>query len=153
MRRSGGCAWGAADACSVNWQKHLVLDPRVASSKECDDLLLAFLCDVPDRIGFDKTGASKLTVSSFGSLGRLEGARGTLGSDGADKIKAHPWFKGIDWDGVSSTLLAVMIGLMSQAYTKRRRRLSPTYSGRMTRSTLTRTYQTRWVLCAPECMS
>lgn len=55
--------------------------------------MLALLCDIPDRIGCDKAQASKMTISSFGT-GRGWEFRN---DDGAEKIKAHKFFRGIDW--------------------------------------------------------
>ncbi|KAJ1694029.1 hypothetical protein LUZ63_010727 [Rhynchospora breviuscula] len=54
----------------VNWRTHLKFPEEAKLSLEAKDLMSRFLCNVDQRIG----------------------------TRGADEIKAHPWFRGIDWD-------------------------------------------------------
>ncbi|KAJ4774277.1 Serine/threonine-protein kinase CBK1 [Rhynchospora pubera] len=54
----------------VNWRTHLKFPEEAKLSLEAKDLMSRFLCSVDQRIG----------------------------TRGADEIKAHPWFRGIDWD-------------------------------------------------------
>ncbi|ESW15852.1 hypothetical protein PHAVU_007G107900 [Phaseolus vulgaris] len=54
----------------VNWRNYLKFPEEVKLSAEAKDLISRLLCNVDQR----------------------------LGTKGADEIKAHPWFKGIDWD-------------------------------------------------------
>lgn len=56
----------------VNWRTHLKFPEEAKLSLEAKDLVSKLLCNVNQR----------------------------LGSKGADEIKAHPWFKGIDWDRI-----------------------------------------------------
>ncbi|XP_022891810.1 serine/threonine-protein kinase 38-like [Olea europaea var. sylvestris] len=56
----------------VNWRTHLKFPEEAKLSLEAKDLISKLLCNVNQR----------------------------LGSKGADEIKAHPWFKGIDWDRI-----------------------------------------------------
>ncbi|KAL2540666.1 AGC kinase family protein [Abeliophyllum distichum] len=56
----------------VNWRTHLKFPDEAKLSLEAKDLISKLLCNVNQR----------------------------LGSKGADEIKAHPWFKGIDWDRI-----------------------------------------------------
>ncbi|KAH0664729.1 hypothetical protein KY285_025935 [Solanum tuberosum] len=56
----------------VNWKNHLKFPEEVKLSREAKDITSKLLCDVTER----------------------------LGSNGTDEIKAHPWFKGIDWDKI-----------------------------------------------------
>ncbi|KAK4408157.1 putative serine/threonine-protein kinase ndrA [Sesamum angolense] len=56
----------------VNWKSHLKFPEEAKISREAKDLISKLLCGVDRR----------------------------LGSNGADEIKAHPWFKGIDWDSI-----------------------------------------------------
>ncbi|XP_011083040.1 serine/threonine-protein kinase tricorner [Sesamum indicum] len=56
----------------VNWKAHLKFPEEAKLSREAKDLISKLLCSVDRR----------------------------LGSNGADEIKAHPWFKGIDWDSI-----------------------------------------------------
>ncbi|GAB2265956.1 hypothetical protein Dimus_000990 [Dionaea muscipula] len=54
----------------VNWRHHLKFPEEAKLSREAKDLICKLLCNVDQR----------------------------LGTKGADEIKAHPWFKGIEWD-------------------------------------------------------
>ncbi|XP_024981807.1 serine/threonine-protein kinase tricorner-like isoform X1 [Cynara cardunculus var. scolymus] len=56
----------------VNWKMHLKFPEEAKLSLEAKDLISKLLCNVNQR----------------------------LGSKGADEIKAHPWFRGIDWDRI-----------------------------------------------------
>nr|GLL42716.1 serine/threonine-protein kinase tricorner [Ipomoea trifida] len=58
----------------VNWKSHLKFPEEARLSPEAKDLISKLLCNVSRRIG------SK--------------------SKGADEIKVHPWFEGIDWDRI-----------------------------------------------------
>ncbi|KAM0985485.1 hypothetical protein ACFX13_012972 [Malus domestica] len=54
----------------VNWRTHLQFPEEAKLSPEAKDLISKLLCNVDQR----------------------------LGTKGADEIKAHSWFKGIEWD-------------------------------------------------------
>ncbi|RZC21002.1 Serine/threonine-protein kinase CBK1, partial [Glycine soja] len=54
----------------VNWKSHLRFPEEARLSPETKDLISKLLCDVNQR----------------------------LGSNGADEIKAHPFFNGVEWD-------------------------------------------------------
>nr|KYP38061.1 Serine/threonine-protein kinase CBK1 [Cajanus cajan] len=54
----------------VNWRNYLKFPEEVKLSAEAKDLISRLLCNVDQR----------------------------LGTKGADEIKAHPWFRGIEWD-------------------------------------------------------
>ncbi|KAK6780644.1 hypothetical protein RDI58_022828 [Solanum bulbocastanum] len=56
----------------VNWKSHLKFPEEAKLSSEAEDLIGKLLCHVTQR----------------------------LGSNGADEIKVHPWFRGIDWDRI-----------------------------------------------------
>ncbi|XP_071721597.1 uncharacterized protein [Rutidosis leptorrhynchoides] len=56
----------------VHWKSHLKFPQEAQLTLEAKDLISKLLCNVNHR----------------------------LGSKGADEIKAHPWFKGIDWDRI-----------------------------------------------------
>ncbi|CAH9132820.1 unnamed protein product [Cuscuta epithymum] len=56
----------------VNWRAHLKFPEEAKLSPEAKDLISKLLCDVTKR----------------------------LGSNGADEIKAHPWFHGVDWNRI-----------------------------------------------------
>nr|GMD11977.1 serine/threonine-protein kinase tricorner-like [Ipomoea batatas] len=54
----------------VHWKNHLRFPTEARLSLEAKNLICRLLCDAQNR----------------------------LGSQGAEQIKVHPWFKGIDWD-------------------------------------------------------
>ncbi|KAK6929764.1 Protein kinase domain, partial [Dillenia turbinata] len=54
----------------VNWRTHLKFPEEAKLSLEAKDLISKLLCNVDQR----------------------------LGTKGADEIKAHPWFEGVQWD-------------------------------------------------------
>ncbi|XP_004495372.1 uncharacterized protein [Cicer arietinum] len=54
----------------VNWRAYLKFPEEAKLSPEAKDLISRLLCNVEQR----------------------------LGTKGADEIKAHPWFKGVEWD-------------------------------------------------------
>uniref|UniRef100_A0A251UZC4 non-specific serine/threonine protein kinase n=1 Tax=Helianthus annuus TaxID=4232 RepID=A0A251UZC4_HELAN len=56
----------------VHWKSHLKFPQEAQLSLEAKDLISRLLCNVNHR----------------------------LGSKGADEIKAHPWFNGIDWERI-----------------------------------------------------
>ncbi|ORX41239.1 kinase-like domain-containing protein [Kockovaella imperatae] len=87
----------------LNWKKNLKFPPTARVSPQCTDFLARLLCEPEDRIGSQKP-ANPSVLSSY-SL-RIETLKGTrilgLGSDGAAQLKAHPWFKSVNWDTIHS---------------------------------------------------
>ncbi|KAJ7072098.1 kinase-like domain-containing protein [Mycena amicta] len=71
----------------LNWKQSLRFPARPQVSHEGVNLMQQLLCEPEDRLG------SQASVSS-----RRSGFIAPSGSsDGANFIKAHPWFRGIDW--------------------------------------------------------
>ncbi|KAI3510971.1 hypothetical protein L1887_18112 [Cichorium endivia] len=69
------CDWWSLGAIMyemliVNWRTHLKFPEEAKLSPEAKDLICKLLCNVEKR----------------------------LGTKGAHEIKAHPWFKGIEWE-------------------------------------------------------
>jgi serine/threonine kinase 38 len=60
---------------AVAWREHLVLPDPGAVGADAVDLLARLLCDVSDRLG--------------------------AGPGGAAEVRAHPFFAGVDWEGLS----------------------------------------------------
>ncbi|GMP90634.1 hypothetical protein CsSME_00041666 [Camellia sinensis var. sinensis] len=56
----------------VNWRTHLKFPEEAKLTPEAKDLISKLLCNVNQR----------------------------LGSKGADELKVHPWFEGVDWDRI-----------------------------------------------------
>ncbi|WVR08425.1 hypothetical protein IAU60_005480 [Kwoniella sp. DSM 27419] len=82
----------------LNWRTTLKFPPKPRLSKDCTDLMVKLLCEPEDRLGstpLERT--SMLTTSGKGST--LRGIKG-LGNDGADLIKGHQWFAGVDWNNL-----------------------------------------------------
>lgn len=57
---------------AVAWREHLVLPPAEVIGPDAVDLLARLLCDAGDRLG--------------------------AGPGGADEVRGHPFFAGVDWD-------------------------------------------------------
>ncbi|KZO93334.1 kinase-like protein [Calocera viscosa TUFC12733] len=86
----------------LNWKQALHFPTRPRVSREAVDLMQRLLCEAEDRLGSVGPGAHPLRSSAIAGAGynRRSGffQQPVLGvSDGADQIKAHPWFQGIDW--------------------------------------------------------
>ena len=67
-----------ADVCYkiLNWQRYLKIPANITVSKEAEDLIKKMINNSNIR----------------------------LGKNGADEIKAHPFFKGIDWENIRKTV-------------------------------------------------
>ena len=72
------CAQETQEVCYkiINWEKYLKVPPEIKLTDEALDLMKNLICDPNKR----------------------------LGKNGADEIKAHPFFKGIDWEKIRETL-------------------------------------------------
>ena len=81
---------------SLNWKDTLKFPPKPRLTAQCTDLMTKLLCEPENRLGSQP--GIKPSILSVRSVLGLSGSEG-LGSDGAEQIKAHPWFGGIDWDG------------------------------------------------------
>ncbi|KAG2150515.1 kinase-like domain-containing protein [Suillus clintonianus] len=87
----------------LNWKQSLKFPSRPRVSGEGVNLMQQLLCEPEDRLGSQApTSVSRpdsLAVHARRSGFILPGS--TSGSaDGADAIKAHPWFRGIDWENI-----------------------------------------------------
>lgn len=56
----------------LHWKEHFVIPPEVTLSREARDLIHGLVCDSETR----------------------------LGRNGAEEIKKHPFFRGLDWDNI-----------------------------------------------------
>ena len=72
------CAQETQEVCFkiLNWEKYLQIPPEIKLSNEANDLIKRMISDPNKR----------------------------LGKNGADEIKAHPFFKGVDWEHIRETM-------------------------------------------------
>ena len=72
------CAQETQEVCFkiLNWEKYLQVPPEIKLSNEANDLIKRMISDPNKR----------------------------LGKNGADEIKAHPFFKGVDWEHIRETM-------------------------------------------------
>ncbi|EPQ57548.1 kinase-like protein [Gloeophyllum trabeum ATCC 11539] len=87
----------------LNWRQSLRFPSRPRVSHEGVDLMQQLLCEPEDRLG-SQASASTTRPNSLVMQARRSGfvtPTGMTGSvDGAELIKAHPWFRGIDWENM-----------------------------------------------------
>lgn len=85
----------------LNWKQALKFPTRPRISREAVDLMQRLICEAEDRLGAVGAHAtSRGAILAGAGYNRRSGffQQPALGvSDGANQIKAHPWFKGIDW--------------------------------------------------------
>ena len=72
------CAQETREVCEriLNFKKYLQVPPEIKLSKEAEDLINKFINDPNKR----------------------------LGKNGSEEIKAHPFFNGIDWENIRTTM-------------------------------------------------
>ncbi|KZT26729.1 kinase-like protein [Neolentinus lepideus HHB14362 ss-1] len=88
----------------LNWRQSLRFPSRPRVSHEGVDLMQQLLCEPEDRLG-SQTSASTTRPNSLIVQARRSGfipSTGITGGsvDGAELIKAHPWFRGVDWESM-----------------------------------------------------
>ncbi|KAI0949405.1 hypothetical protein AcW1_009032 [Taiwanofungus camphoratus] len=87
----------------LNWRQSLRFPSRPRVSHEGVNLMEQLLCEPEDRLG-SQASSSVSRPNSMIIQARRSGfitPAGTLGSvDGAHLIKAHPWFRGIEWENM-----------------------------------------------------
>ncbi|KAK0212878.1 kinase-like domain-containing protein [Desarmillaria ectypa] len=84
----------------LNWKQTLRFPSRPRVSREAVDLMTQLLCEPEDRLG-SQASASVSRPDSLIVQARRSGFMSVGGNiDGADHIKAHPWFRGIDWANI-----------------------------------------------------
>ncbi|TCD71243.1 hypothetical protein EIP91_011721 [Steccherinum ochraceum] len=87
----------------LNWKQSLRFPSRPRVSHEGINLMEQLLCEPEDRLG-SQASSSVSRPNSMIVQARRSGfiaPAGTSGNvDGANLIKAHPWFRGIDWENI-----------------------------------------------------
>jgi len=85
----------------LNWRQSLRFPPKPRVSREAQDLILSLLCEKDARIGSRSTGRPNSVIqrqrSGFLNVAGATGGLAGVANDGAEEIKNHPWFKGIEW--------------------------------------------------------
>ncbi|KAG5638870.1 hypothetical protein H0H81_009173 [Sphagnurus paluster] len=84
----------------LNWKQSLRFPSRPRVSHEGVNLMQQLLCEPEDRLGSQSSASvsrpnSLIVQARRSSFIPQQGS--SIGNDGADLIKAHPFFRGIDW--------------------------------------------------------
>jgi len=87
----------------LNWKQSLRFPALPRVSHEAVDLMQQLLCEPEDRLGSQASSSvvrpnSMIVQARRSALITSSGA--TRGGDGAELIKAHPFFRGIDWANI-----------------------------------------------------
>ncbi|KZT70969.1 kinase-like protein [Daedalea quercina L-15889] len=87
----------------LNWKQSLRFPSRPHVSHEGVNLMELLLCEPEDRLGSQASSSVSRPNSMVMQARRsgfisITGAAGSV--DGAHLIKAHPWFRGIDWENI-----------------------------------------------------
>lgn len=78
-----------------NWRQTLRFPSEPRVSREAQDLILRLICEPEDRLGSRSTSARPNSVLQSQRSGLLGNSQ--LRDDGAEDIKAHSWFRGLDF--------------------------------------------------------
>ncbi|PPQ62918.1 hypothetical protein CVT24_006158 [Panaeolus cyanescens] len=87
----------------LNWKQSLRFPSKPRVSHEGVNLMQQLLCEPEDRLGSQassSTSRPNSVVVQARRSGFMPQPGNFAGSDGAHLIKAHPWFKGIDWQNI-----------------------------------------------------
>ncbi|KAH7108074.1 kinase-like protein [Auriculariales sp. MPI-PUGE-AT-0066] len=87
----------------LNWRQSLRFPSRPRVSHEGVSLMEALLCEPEDRLGSQASSSvsrpnSMILQARRSAFYPTSGPSGSV--DGAEHIKAHPWFRGIDWENI-----------------------------------------------------
>ncbi|KAF5380439.1 hypothetical protein D9615_004608 [Tricholomella constricta] len=82
----------------LNWKQSLRFPSRPRVSHEGVSLMQLLLCEPEDRLGSQASASVSRPNSMIARRSSFIPQHGSIvGNDGADLIKAHPFFRGIDW--------------------------------------------------------
>jgi len=106
----------------LNWKQSLKFPPRPRVSREGINLMEQLLCEPEDRIG-SQASASVTRPNSLIAQGRrsgfiFPGVGNGQSIDGAAVLKAHPWFRGVDWSNIHKQAAPYKPGLSNPEDTR-----------------------------------
>ncbi|KAK7035458.1 hypothetical protein VNI00_011751 [Paramarasmius palmivorus] len=84
----------------LNWKQSLRFPPRPRVSQEGVNLMQQLLCEPEDRLGSEAPASRPPSSFMQGRRSGFIAQKEPAGIDGAHLIKAHPWFRGIDWANI-----------------------------------------------------
>ncbi|KAI5123667.1 hypothetical protein M0805_001696 [Coniferiporia weirii] len=88
----------------LNWRQSLKFPSRPQVSHEGINLMRQLLCEPEDRLGSQASSSvsrpNSMVVQARRSGFILPDVKAGRSVDGAELIKAHPWFRGIDWANI-----------------------------------------------------
>lgn len=76
----------------MNWRTNLKFPSRPLISKEAHSFIESLICEKENRLGSRGDALSSAITNPNGTR--------TLDNGGANEIKSHPWFRGIDWSTI-----------------------------------------------------
>ncbi|CCJ30283.1 unnamed protein product [Pneumocystis jirovecii] len=82
----------------LNWRQTLHFPTTPHVSKEAQDLIKMLICDHKDRLG--STSFCHLYSNPLHTISKQSNSEIYQYSSDAEEIKAHPWFRNIDWDSL-----------------------------------------------------
>ncbi|KAL5528307.1 hypothetical protein ACEPAF_7443 [Sanghuangporus sanghuang] len=88
----------------LNWKQSLKFPSRPRVSHEGVNLMQQLLCEPEDRLGSQASSSvsrpNSIVIQARRSGFILPNVPAGKSVDGAELIKAHPWFRGIDWSNI-----------------------------------------------------
>lgn len=92
----------------MNWRTSLKFPSRPRISKEAQNFIEMLICEKEDRLGYQSDSAPSRPQSIVSPQRRQGPAHTTIKGNGAraldrggaNEIKSHPWFRGIDFDTI-----------------------------------------------------
>ncbi|KAG4304232.1 hypothetical protein PORY_002413 [Pneumocystis oryctolagi] len=82
----------------LNWRQTLHFPTTPHVSKEAQDLIKMLICDHKDRLG--SASLCRIYSNSFHTMSEQLPSKAFHYSSDAEEIKAHPWFRNINWDSL-----------------------------------------------------
>jgi hypothetical protein len=86
----------------INWRTNLKFPSKPVISKEAHSFIESLICEKENRLGSTVDSPSVILTPNDPSTNRHRNSNGTrtLDKGGANEIKSHPWFRGIDFTNI-----------------------------------------------------